>query len=132
MKNKHFNLNGTITINYNNELLMGQLQYRLLNLIINDHLLNNTNSELNISKQRAISIINTMNRIAPNLIVEIEKGKQETRFSLTDFGMKLLNSYAQKEFDLYMFLRKSDDYLNNNIINNMDKKQEAMSLMGVL
>lgn len=132
MKNKHFNLNGTITINYNNELLMGQLQYRLLNLIINDHLLNNTNSELNISKQRAINIINTMNRIAPNLIVEIEKGKQETRFSLTDFGMKLLNSYAQKEFDLYMFLRKSDDYLNNNIINNMDKKQEAMSLMGVL
>ncbi len=132
MKNKHFNLNGTITINYNNELLMGQLQYRLLNLIINDHLLNNTNSELNISKQRAINIINTMNRIAPNLIVEIEKGKQETSFSLTDFGMKLLNSYAQKEFDLYMFLRKSDDYLNNNIINNMDKKQEAMSLMGVL
>lgn len=132
MKNKHFNLNGTITISYNNELLMGQLQYRLLNLIINDHLLNNTNSELNISKQRAVGIINTMNRIAPNQIVDIEKGKQETRFSLTDFGMKLLNSYAQKEFDLYMFLRKSDDYLNNNIINNMEKKQEAMSLMGVL
>jgi len=132
MKNKHFNLNGTITINYNNELLMGQLQYRLLNLIINDHLLNNTYSELNISKQRAVSIINTMNRIAPNQIVDIDKGKQETRFRLTDFGMMLLNSYAQKEFDLYMFLRKSDDYLNNNIINNMEKKQEAMSLMGVL
>jgi molybdate transport repressor ModE-like protein len=112
MRYKNFNMSGTITISYNNEVLLGALHYRLLNLILTDNTLTNVQSELHISKQKAISLINHMNRLAPQPVTEVEKIKNEGHYHITNFGMRLINSYAQKEFDLYLFLRKSDQYLN--------------------
>jgi molybdenum-dependent DNA-binding transcriptional regulator ModE len=127
MKNNNFNLNGTITICYNNEILMGSLQYRLLNLVIADSILRTVTDELNITKQKAILLINNMNKLAPYPVTEIEKGKYENHHRVTDFGMRLLNSYAQKEFDLYMFLKKSDEHLNNSFMNCIEEKNSLTS-----
>lgn len=122
MKNNQFNLNGTITIYYNSQILMAPIHYQLLNAILTDSMLHHITEGLGISKQKAIGLINHMNRLAPYPVIEIEKIKHELHYQITDFGMRLVNSYAQKEFDLYMFLKKSDSHLNNSFMNSNEEK----------
>jgi molybdate transport repressor ModE-like protein len=117
----NFNLNGNITIQYNNETLIDNLQYRLLNLIITQSSLSSAAQELNIPLAKALSVINKMNKLSPTTVVEIEKGKHEVNLQISDFGMRLLNVYAQKEFDLYIFLKKSSQQLNNSIITQIEE-----------
>jgi len=127
MKNNTFNLNGSITIYYNNEILMGSLQYRLLNLVLTDSTLNKVTEDLNLSKQKAIVLINTMNKLAPYPVADMDKAKHENHYRITDFGMRLLSSYAQKEFDFYKFMKKSDEHLNNSFMNCNEEKNALSS-----
>jgi molybdate transport repressor ModE-like protein len=122
MKNDNFNLNGTINIFYENELLMGELQYRLLNLILTDSTIAEIKQELQISRQKAVSTIGKMNKLAPLPVVETEIEKDTVFFRISDFGMKLMTSYAQKEFELYMFLSKSKEQLNNSFAHEYSDK----------
>ncbi|ASB48221.1 winged helix-turn-helix domain-containing protein [Alkalitalea saponilacus] len=112
MEDKNFNLNGTITIYYNNKVLLDEVQYRLLNLVLTDGSLANALQELNLSRSKAMGLINRMNRLAPETVVDMGKKKDKTYLQVSDFGMKLLNSYAQKEFELYIFLKDGNRHLN--------------------
>lgn len=126
MKN-NFNLNGNITIHYKNEILMDALNYRLLNLILTDEQMLGLVKELHISRGKAMQIIHHMNRLAPRPVVEIEKDKNEPTFRVSDFGMMLLNSYAQKEFELYIFLNKSNQHLNNSFMTMNETRNSLMA-----
>ncbi len=127
MRNNHFNLNGTISIYFDNEVLIGPMHYRLLNLIITDSNLNSVTEKLNISKQKALSLINSINRVAPMPVTNAIKKREETIFKITDFGSRLINSYTQKELDFFMFLQKSDKHLNNSFMNSIEENHSFKS-----
>ncbi|TCO07116.1 winged helix-turn-helix domain-containing protein [Natronoflexus pectinivorans] len=127
MDDKNFNLDGTITIYYKNKMLLDEVQYKLLNLILTDGSIVNSQRELSLSRTKAMGLINRMNRLAPEIVVEFDKKKDESYMQVSDFGMKLLNSYAQKEFELYIFLKKGNAHLNSSFHHALKSRQGANS-----
>jgi len=111
MRHSLMSLSGNINISYNGAILVGELQYRLLNLLLTDNLLETVAMELKISYPKAVELMKEMNRIAPDKVVEFRAGRAGKEFVISDYGMKLMNAFAQKEFELYMFLQKSNTQL---------------------
>ncbi len=111
MRHSLMSLSGNINISYNGDVLVGELQYRLLNLLLTDNLLETVALELKISYPKALEMMKEMNRIAPAKVVEFRAGRAGKEFIISDYGMKLMNAFAQKEFELYIFLQKSNTQL---------------------
>ncbi len=111
MRHSLMSLSGNINISYNGDILLGELQYRLLNLLLTDNLLETVALELKISYPKAVELMKEMNRIAPDKVVEFRTGRAGKEFIISDYGMKLMNAFAQKEFELYIFLQKSNTQL---------------------
>ena len=112
MRHSLMSLSGNINISYNGDILVGELQYRLLNLLLSDNLLETVALELRISYPKAVDMIKEMNRIAPEKLVESRRSRVGTEFFISEYGMKLMNAFAQKEFELYIFLQKSNTQLS--------------------
>jgi molybdate transport repressor ModE-like protein len=112
MRHSLMSLSGNINISYNGDILVGELQYRLLNLLLTDNLLETVALELKISYPKALELMKEMNRIAPAKVVESRTSRAGKEFFISDYGMKLMNAFAQKEFELYIFLQKSNTQLS--------------------
>jgi molybdate transport repressor ModE-like protein len=112
MRHSLMSLSGNINISYNGDILIGELQYRLLNLLLTDNLLETVALELKVSYPKAVEMIKEMNRIAPDKVIHSRTTRNGKEFYICDYGMKLMNAFAQKEFELYIFLQKSNTQLS--------------------
>ncbi|MBN2744422.1 MAG: LysR family transcriptional regulator [Marinilabiliaceae bacterium] len=113
-KRQAFNMDGSITIYCKDELLMGATQYRLLNQIVIDGSINAAARNLKMSYQHAWTLINRMNHLSPLPIVLRQKGGRDGGgCQLSSYGLRLLNTYAQKEIELMEFFRECNRQLNN-------------------
>lgn len=129
MKKAAFNLNGSIAIYCKNELLMGAVQYRLLNQIVVDGSINAAAKNLKISYQHAWHLIDRMNQLSPTPIVIRQKGgRSGGGCSISVSGMRILNTYAQKEFELMGFLERGNTQLNNCLPTESPRKQRETTI----
>ena len=114
MKRGGFVLEGTINIYCKSQILIGATQYRLLNQIVTDGSINAASKNLKMSYQHAWHIIDKMNELSPIPIVIRQKGgKAGGGCTISLYGMKILNTYAQKELELINFLKKANSQLND-------------------
>lgn len=114
MKHHAFSIEGSLVIYCKSEVLIGVSQYRLLNQIIIDGSINASARNLKMSYQHAWHMIDKMNQLSPIPIVIRKKGgKDGGGCTLSQYGHKLLNTYAQNEAELSGFLKQSNMQLNN-------------------
>jgi molybdate transport system regulatory protein len=117
MKTQAYNIAGSLVIYRNSEVFISLVQYRLLNQINTDGSINAAAKNMKISYQHAWHLINKMNQLSPMPVVISQKGgKYGGGCFLSEYGMQVLKTYAQREAELYAFLSQSNDLLNDELI----------------
>lgn len=104
-------LSGNIIISYRDVVLVGELQYSLMNLLLTDSKLKTVVRALNLSYAQAVNILKEMNEVAPEPVIEIVVRRNGNEFYVNACGKRLMNAFAQKKFELSSFLQKSNTQL---------------------
>jgi len=112
MSHSVFTLDASISIYRQDELFIGNAQYRLLKQILADGSIHAAAKNLKISYQYAWHLIDKVNRLSPIPVVVRQKGgKDGGGCEVSPYGKKLIQTYAQKELELIAFIEQSNSEL---------------------
>ena len=114
MDRSTFSMDALLTIYRDNEVFIGQNQYRLLKQILADGSINAAAKSLKMSYQHAWHLIDKMNRLSPIPVVIRQKGgKDEGGCSVSPYGMKVIESYAMHEIEIIKLLEQTNSELES-------------------
>ncbi len=114
MDRSNFTMNATVTIYRDNEIFIGQNQYRLLRQILIDGSINAAAKNLKMSYQHAWHLMDKVNRLSPIPVVIRQKGgKDGGGCSVSPYGMKIIQTYALREIEIIKFLEQTNSELES-------------------
>jgi molybdate transport system regulatory protein len=114
MDSSTFSLDAIVTIYRDNEVFVGQSQYRLLKQILADGSINAAAKNLKMSYQHAWHLIDKINRLSPiPMVIRQKGGKDGGGCSISPYGMKVLETYAMREIEIIKLLEQTNSELES-------------------
>jgi molybdate transport system regulatory protein len=114
MKDEPYKVEAAVTIYHQGDVFIGPQQFALIRQLIEDGSMNAAAHRLGYSFQKTWQMVHKMNELAPEPIVISQLGgRHGGGCVVSDYGKRLIKSYAQRELEVLKVLAQNENELDN-------------------